>query len=247
MQDTHALGIDIGGSGIKGAPVNVLDGALMTERHRIRTPQPATPEAVIATTVDVVRFFDWSGPVGVAFPAAIQSGTVQTAANVDDSWIGVDGAQMLSEAIGSSVSLLNDADAAGVAEMRFGAGQGVSGVVLMLTFGTGIGSGLFVNGQLVPNTELGHLQMHGGAAEHYAAGRLQEEGGMSYDEWGDRVNEYLNYVHGLFWPDLIIAGGGISKEWDQWCDRLSVPTTVVPAQLRNQAGIVGAAVVALNR
>lgn len=241
----HALGIDIGGSGIKGAPVDTDAGLLAAGRHRVATPQPATPSAVVATTAEVVRFFDWDGPVGITFPAVVQGGIVKTAANVDDSWIGAKGAELFSQAIGRDVVLLNDADAAGLAEVRFGAGRNAKGTVLMVTFGTGIGSGLFVDGELVPNTELGHLQIHGVDAEHYAAGRLQEEGGMSYEEWGDRVNEYLNLVHRLFWPDLIIAGGGISKNWDKWADRLVVPTQVVPAELRNEAGIVGAAVAAL--
>ena len=241
----NALGIDIGGSGIKGAPVDTDAGLLVADRHRIATPQPATPSAVVATTAEVVRFFDWDGPVGITFPAVVQGGIVKTAANVDKSWVGADGAELFSQAIGRNVALLNDADAAGIAEVRFGAGRNTRGTVLMLTFGTGIGSGLFVDGELVPNTELGHLQIHGMDAEHYAAGRLQEEGGMSYEVWGDRTNEYLNLVHRLFWPDLIIAGGGISKNWDKWADRLVVPTRVVPAELRNEAGIVGAAVAAL--
>lgn len=245
LRHMDALGIDIGGSGIKGAPVNTLVGEFLADRYRIDTPQPSTPEAVVATTAEVVDFFDWDGPVGVTFPAVVQGGVVKTAANVDEGWIGAPGAELLSDAVGRPVALLNDADAAGLAEVRFGAGQGEPGVILMLTFGTGIGSGLFVDGRLVPNTELGHLEMHGMDAEHYAAGRLHEECGLSFAEWGDRVNEYLNYVHRLLWPDLIIAGGGISKQWDQWADRLQVPTRVVPAEMRNDAGIVGAAVAAL--
>lgn len=241
-----ALGIDIGGSGIKGAPVDTVTGSLKAGRHRIPTPQPSTPAAVIATTAEVVEFFAWDGPIGVTFPSVIQGGIVKTAANVDKAWIGAPGRELLQEALGRPVALLNDADAAGLAEMRFGSGRGVGGVVVMLTFGTGIGSGLFLDGVLVPNTELGHLEMHGMDAEHYAAGRLQEDDGLSYDVWGDRVNEYLNYIHRLVWPDLIIVGGGISKEWDEWSGRLSVPTRVVPALLRNEAGIVGAAVAAVG-
>lgn len=240
-----ALGIDIGGSGIKGAPVDSVTGTLKTSRHRIATPQPSTPDAVIATTAMIVDFFDWDGPIGVTFPSVVQGGVTKTAANVDQSWIGAAASELLESALGRPVALLNDADAAGLAEMSYGVGRGVAGVVVMLTFGTGIGSGLFVDGRLVPNTELGHLEMHGMDAEHYAAGRIQEEDGLSFDDWGDRVNEYLNYVHRLVWPDLIIVGGGISKEWDSWSDRLAVPTRVVPAELRNDAGIVGAAVAAL--
>lgn len=240
-----ALGIDIGGSGIKGAPVDISIGTLLADRRRIDTPQPATPEAVVATATKIVEFFSWDGPVGVTFPSVVQGGIVKTAANVDPQWIGAAGEELLSAAMGRPVALLNDADAAGLAEVRFGAGRSQAGVVLMVTFGTGIGSGLFVDGKLVPNTELGHLEMHGMDAEHYAAGRIQEEDGMSYEDWGDRVNEYLNYVQRLFWPDLIIAGGGISKDWDSWSGRLSVPTKVVPAELRNDAGIVGAAVAAI--
>ena len=240
----EVLGIDIGGSGIKGAPVDTRTGTLKTDRHRIPTPQPSTPEAVIATTSMVVDFFDWDGPIGVAFPSVVQGGVTQTAANVDKAWIGAPASGLLAAALGRPVALLNDADAAGLAEMRLGVGRGVGGVVVMLTFGTGIGSGLFVDGRLVPNTEFGHLEMHGMDAEHYAAGRIHEEDGLSFDDWGDRVNEYLNYVHRLVWPDLIIVGGGISKEWDSWSHRLAVPTQVVPAELRNEAGIVGAAVAA---
>ncbi|MDH3308789.1 MAG: ROK family protein, partial [Acidimicrobiia bacterium] len=157
------------------------------------------------------------------------------------------GAEAFSEAVGRPVTLLNDADAAGLAEMRFGAGRDHAGVVMMLTFGTGIGSGLFVDGRLVPNTEFGHMEINGMEAEHYAAGRLQEEMGMSFDDWGDRVSEVLGYLHRLFWPDLFIVGGGISKEWEEWSDRLVVPTQVVPAQLRNHAGIVGAALATAER
>lgn len=242
----NVLGIDIGGSGIKGAPVDTSIGALLADRRRIDTPQPSTPDAVVATAAAIVRFFSWEGPVGVAVPSVVQDGIAKTAANVDPQWIGAPGEELLSAAMGRPVVLLNDADAAGLAEIRFGAGRGQAGVVLMVTFGTGIGSGLFVDGKLIPNTELGHLEMHGMDAEHYAAGRIQEEDGMSYEDWGDRVNEYLNYIHRLFWPDLIIAGGGISKEWDKWSGRLSVPTRVVPAELRNDAGIVGAAVAAIS-
>lgn len=243
----EVLGIDIGGSGIKGAPVDTATGVMLSDRHRIPTPRPSTPAEVSAVVGEIVASFDWDGPVGCALPSVVQHGIVRTAANIDKSWIGVDGVRLFSETVGRPVNLLNDADAAGLAEMRFGVGRERDGVVMMLTFGTGIGSALFLDGRLVPNSEFGHMEINGMEAEHYAAGRLQEELGMSFDEWGDRVSELLGYYHGLFWPDLFVLGGGISKEWEEWADRLSVPTEVVPAQLRNQAGIVGSALAAAAR
>ena len=238
------FGIDIGGSGIKGAPVDVKAGDLAADRHRIKTPQPATPEAVMDVAAKVVRKFKWDGPVGCALPSVVQHGIVYSAANIDVSWIDTDGQALLAERLEMPVHLLNDADAAGLAEMRFGAGRKEEGVVLLLTFGTGIGSALFYRGQLVPNTELGHLQFRGMDAEHYAAARLVEREEMKLDWWAGRVNEYLRYVEVLFSPDLIIFGGGISKRFKDFKEHLTTRAELVPAKLRNNAGIVGAALAA---
>ena len=238
------FGIDIGGSGIKGAPVDVDAGDLASDRYRIKTPQPATPDAVMDVAAKVVRKIKWDGAVGCALASVVQHGIVYSAANIDPSWIDTDGQALLAERLEMPVHLLNDADAAGLAEMRFGAGRKEKGVVLLLTFGTGIGSALFYRGQLVPNTELGHLQFRGMDAEHYAAARLVEREEMKLDWWAGRVNEYLHYVEVLFTPDLIIVGGGISKRFKDFKKHLSTRAELVPAKLRNNAGIVGAALAA---
>ncbi|MCB1015676.1 MAG: ROK family protein [Acidimicrobiales bacterium] len=235
------LGIDIGGSGIKAAPVDVATGALLAERHRIETPQPATPDAVAATVAELVAHFGWTGPLGATFPAIVRAGVIRSAANVDPSWIGADAARRFADATGCPVTVLNDADAAGVAEMTLGAGRGVAGVVLLLTFGTGIGSALFVDGHLVPNTELGHLEVDGHDAEHRAAASVREDHDLSWKHWAKRVDRYLEVVEALFSPELLIVGGGVSKKADKFLPLLHRETPVVPAQLRNQAGIVGAA------
>lgn len=240
------MGVDIGGSGIKAAPVDVDQGELLTKRERIKTPQPSKPDAVAEVVAGLVRHFDWSGPIGVTFPAIIKRGVVYTAANVDERWIGVDADALFTAATGCPVTVINDADAAGVAEVKAGAARGRSGVVLVLTFGTGIGSGLFVDGVLVPNTELGHLELEGAVVETWAAGRLQEHEGLSYAKWGRRVRRYLTHLERLFAPDLFIVGGGISKNFDKYAEQLDIETEVVPAALRNNAGIVGAAMVAAD-
>src|SRR4051812_23702563 len=239
------FGVDIGGTGIKGAPVDIDTGELTEERHRIETPHPATPEAVIDTVAAVVDHFDWSGPIGCTFPAIVKQGVIHSAANVDPSWIGVDAADKIGAAVGQPVTVLNDADAAGVAEVAFGAGAGQGGVVLVLTFGTGIGSALFLDGKLVPNTELGHLEVRGEDAEDRAANSVREEQDMSWKHWAKRVDEYLEVVEALFSPDLIIIGGGVSKKHDKFLPHVEIRTRVVPAELLNQAGIVGAAMSAL--
>ncbi|MDH3194175.1 MAG: ROK family protein [Acidimicrobiia bacterium] len=237
------FGIDIGGSGVKGAPVDLDKGKLLTERFRILTPQPSTPRAVGQVVKEILDHFEWQRPFGCAMPSVVRRGIVESAANIDKSWIGVDGAALFSEITGRKVSLLNDADAAGLAELKFGAARKEEGLVILLTFGTGIGSAMFIDGTLVPNTELGHLEFKGIPAEHYAAGRLheEEEGDLSFHEWGDRVAEYLRHLERLFSPDLFVIGGGISKQYSEFHDRLQVATKVVPAKLRNEAGIVGAA------
>jgi polyphosphate glucokinase len=241
----HVLGIDIGGTGIKGAPVDVATGTLVTERKKILTPHPSTPEAVTAVVKELARQFDWTGAVGATFPGVVTSGTVRTAANVDKTWIDTDAAGAFSKATGSDVTVLNDADAAGIAEMTFGAGKDERGTVLMLTFGTGIGTALFIGGLLVPNTELGHIEIRGKDAEKRAAEHAKEEHGWGWKDWSARVDEYMQKMEQLMSPDLIIVGGGISKEAEKWVPRLtSVRARIVPATLLNDAGIVGGAMAA---
>lgn len=242
----HILGIDIGGSGIKGAPVDTETGKLLTERFRIPTPQPATPEAVLTTVTEVLRHFAWQGPVGCGFPSVVQQGIVRTAANIDPVWIGFNIDRRLGQQLARPVHVINDADAAGLAEMRFGAGQGHAGVVLMVTLGTGIGTALFNNGALVPNTELGHIEIRGKEAERRAADSVRELKGLTWARWAKRVDEYLHAIHRLLWPDLIILGGGASQEAARWVPYLTVKVPVVVAHLQNQAGIAGAALAALE-
>ncbi|MEV4563873.1 polyphosphate--glucose phosphotransferase [Nonomuraea sp. NPDC049419] len=230
------LGIDIGGSGIKGAPVDTESGELLRERLRIPTPEPSGPDAVAGVVAQLRDHFGWNGPVGVTFPGVVVDGVVRSAANVDRSWIGVDAGRLFGGA-----TVLNDADAAGLAEMRFGAARGHQGTVLVLTFGTGIGSALFAGGVLVPNTELGHLELHGKDAEHRAAARVREEHDLSWEKWAERVEEYLRHVEMLFSPSLIVLGGGVSKKAQKFLPHVRLDTPIVPAGLQNQAGIVGAA------
>ncbi len=243
----QVLGIDIGGSGIKGAPVDLETGRLALARLKIATPQPATPQAVAAVVAELVEHFEWEGPIGSTLPTVVRKGIVHSAANIDKSWIGVDGEQLLGEATGQPVTLLNDADAAGIAEMRFGAGRDRGGVVFILTFGTGIGSGVFVDGHLHPNTELGHLEFKGMDAERYAAARVRAAEKLTYKNWGTRVNEFLQHLENIFSPDLFIIGGGVSRRMDKFEEYLVVETEVVPARLRNDAGIIGAALTARDR
>jgi polyphosphate glucokinase len=241
----HVLGIDIGGSGIKAAPVDTTTGQLTAERQKLATPRPSTPEAVVEVVQDLVKHFSWTGVTGMTFPGVVASGVVRTAANVDHSWIGVDAVKAFSANSHRSVTVINDADAAGVAEMRFGAGKGIAGTVLMLTFGTGIGSALFVDGRLVPNTEFGHIQIRGKDAEKRASELVREEHNLSWGAWAGRVDEYLEHIEALLSPDLIIIGGGVSRKADKFLSLLTgLRAKVVPAVLQNEAGIVGAAIVA---
>ncbi len=246
MSHDLAFGIDIGGSGIKGAPVDLATGRLAADRLRIPTPQPATPEAVADTVAELVNGFNVPKgiPVGVTFPAVIQHGVAKTAANVDDSWIGTDVDALLSERTGHDVFVVNDADAAGIAEMEFGAGKGRKGVVLLTTLGTGVGTALFTDGHLVPNSEFGHLPLHGGAAEKYMAESVHEREELSWEEWAGRLQEYYELVEFLINPDLIIVGGGVSKKHEKFLPLLRTRAEIVPAQTRNEAGIIGAAVLA---
>ncbi|MFF0220937.1 polyphosphate--glucose phosphotransferase [Streptomyces sp. NPDC004629] len=238
------FGVDIGGSGIKGAPVDLERGDLAEERFKVLTPHPATPDGVADGVKEVVEHFGWTGPVGLTFPGVVSGGgTIRTAANVDTSWIDMDARALFSERLGGhDVTVVNDADAAGVAEMSFGAGRGRGGTVILLTFGTGIGSALFVDGTLVPNTELGHLELGGHEAEKRASSKAKEDHQLSWEHWARRVQKYLAHVEMLFSPELFIIGGGVSRKADKFLHLIEgVEAEIVPAQLENNAGIVGAA------
>jgi polyphosphate glucokinase len=240
----HIFGVDIGGSGIKGAPVDLDLGDLADERYKVLTPHPATPDAVADGVKEVVDHFGWTGPVGITFPGVVTGGaTIRTAANVDKSWIDVDARALLSERIGGlPVTVVNDADAAGVAEVQFGAGRDRQGTVILLTFGTGIGSAVFSDGVLVPNTELGHLELHGHDAETRASTKAKEDHELTWEHWAKRVTKYLAHVEMLFSPELFIIGGGVSRKSAKFLHLIEgIRAEIVPAQLQNNAGIVGAA------
>ena len=238
----QALGIDIGGTGIKGAPVDVAAGKLLAARNKIDTPRPAKPDAVADVVHQLTTFFNWSGSVGITFPGVVVDGVTRTAANLDPAWIGLDARELFGKATGNQVKVLNDADAAGVAEMTFGAGVGERGTVLMLTFGTGIGSALFHDGALVPNTEFGHIEIHGQDAEKRASEHAKELHDLSWGKWAGRVEDYMQHVEALLAPDLFIIGGGISRQSDKFVPLLTgIRARIVPATLHNDAGIVGAA------
>lgn len=238
------LGIDVGGSGIKGAPVDTDSGRLLAERLRIPTPEGARPDDVAEVIAEVAESFSWQGAIGCALPAVVKQGRTLTAANIHDDWIGCAAQDLIARSTGCPVSLVNDADAAGLAEMRFGAGRDRAGLVMMLTVGTGIGSAMFMDGRLVPNSELGHLEIRGKEAEHRASDRTRKDKDLSWKGWAERFNEVLERLEALFWPDLFIVGGGISKKHDRWGKHLEIHTPVVPAGLLNEAGIVGAAMAA---
>ncbi|MGR8008535.1 polyphosphate--glucose phosphotransferase [Streptomyces hypolithicus] len=241
----NVFGVDIGGSGIKGAPVDLERGALAEPRHKVLTPHPATPDDIAGVVQEVVQHFGWSGRVGITFPGVVTDGVTRTAANVDKAWIDTDARALLGDRLGLPVTVLNDADAAGIAEMTFGAGAGRKGTVFLLTFGTGIGSALFLDGQLVPNTELGHLELHGHDAEKHASTKAKDDGDLSWEHWAHRVQKYLAHVEMLFSPELFIIGGGVSRKADKFIPLLQgIRAEVVPAQLQNNAGIVGAAMAA---
>src|SRR5882757_8512132 len=241
----RGFGIDVGGSGVKGAIVDLDTGHLIGERFKLETPQPATPEAVAETVAAVVKEFGWTEKLGVTYPGVITDGTVRTAANVDKGWLGVNVREVFGAALnGQSVTVLNDADAAGLAEEKFGAGRDNSGVIVLLTFGTGIGSAVIHNGVLLPNTEFGHLEVAGKEAEHRAASSIKENKGWSYERWTEEVTRVLVAIENAISPDLFIAGGGISRKADKWVPLLKNRTPVVAAALQNTAGIVGAAMAA---
>jgi polyphosphate glucokinase len=238
------LGIDIGGTGIKGAPVDVDTGELREDRYRLETPKGAHPDAVAEVVQKVAEHFelDPKSPVGITFPGVVLHGVVQTAANVAKEWIGYDADTMFSDRLARPVSMMNDADAAGVAEMRFGAGAGHQGVVVMITLGTGIGSAVFIDGTLVPNTELGHIEIDGKDAETQASGSARDREELSHKAYAKRLNRYLKHLDSLLWPDLMILGGGVSKQGEKYLPHLDVRCQVKLAELRNNAGIVGAAI-----
>jgi len=244
MKYKEVLGIDFGGSGIKGAPVDVKKGILLEERHRIPTPQPAEPDGVIREINNLVKFFNWKGPIGIGFPSVVQHGIIKTASNIDDSWIGVNATERISKQTSCPTFVLNDADAAGMAEMKYGAGKKNKGVVLLITVGSGIGTVVFTNKKLVPNLEWGHVYMPKDIeSEEYVSDAVRKKLDLSWEDWAKRFNEYLCYINQLLWSDLIIIGGGVSKEkkFSKFEDILTVDTKVVPAELMNNAGLIGAA------
>ena len=235
------LGIDIGGSGVKGAVVDTKKGVFITDRLRIETPRPATPDAVAKPVRQIIRHLEWDGPVGCTFPGVVRHGSVYTAANMSDEWIGIDAAKLFGKVTDLPFTVINDADAAGVAEASFGAARHREGVVVLVTLGTGIGTAVLVDGVLVPNTELGHLPMPSGDAEKYAAESVRDRENLGWEEWAARLTEYFRLVEDLLWPDLFVVGGGISKNPDPWLPLIACRTPIVPARLRNKAGIIGAA------
>jgi polyphosphate glucokinase len=240
----RAIGVDIGGTGIKGAPVDLDAGKFLADRIRLLTPSPATPDAVAGAVKELVAQIDAPGPIGLTLPAVVQSGVVQTASNIDEAWIGTDAVELFGRATGRPVAVVNDADAAGIAEVRFGAGRDRAGVVAVITLGTGIGSAVFVDGVLVPNTELGHLPLHHGDAEDWAAESVRESEDLSWKKWARRLQVYFELVERVLWPELIIVGGGVSKKSEKFLPHIELRTEIVAAQLHNDAGIVGAALAA---
>lgn len=242
----QVFGLDVGGSGIKGAPVDTSTGEILSERRRVGTPHPATPEAIVETAAEVVSGSGWTGPVGCGFPAVIKNGFACTAANIDERAIGFDFAGALEDALGCRVRLMNDADAAGLAEARWGAARDRSGLVLVLTVGTGIGTALISNGALVPNTELGHIELGGKDAETYASDAARKRDNLSWEEAAGRFNEYLDAIERLLWPDLIVIGGGVSKKEEKFLRHLESRAELVPAQMLNTAGLAGAALAAVD-
>jgi polyphosphate glucokinase len=238
------LGIDVGGTGIKGAPVETDTGSLLAERYRVLTPDGAKPGPVAEVIRSIAMQFDWHAPIGCGFPAVIRNGVAESAANINQKWIGTDVARLFSEATECPVYVVNDADAAGLAEVTFGVGKGVHGVVLMITIGTGLGSALFIDGKLVPNTELGHIEVECDDAESIASDVVRKQEDLSWKKWAKRLNKYLNTLENLFSPDLMILGGGAIKNQDQFLPLLTLHTRVIPAEFGNEAGIVGAALAA---
>lgn len=242
----NVLGIDIGGSALKGAPVNIKTGKLLAEKHRIDTPTALAPQQMALAIKDLAAHFKWKGPIGVGFPGVIHDNVIRTSANLHKDFIGLDAGKLFSKVAGVKVNLVNDADAAGIAEARYGAGKDKKGAVLMLTFGTGVGSALFLDGVLYPNSEFGHLKMHGQSAEKFVSGSAKTRLKLTYKQWAKDVSDYLVQLETILWPELIIVGGGISADHDKWFKHLKIRTPIVPATFLNEAGIVGAALSALK-
>jgi polyphosphate glucokinase len=242
------IGVDVGGSGVKAGVVDIEAGKLISDRLRVDTPEPSTPPAVVAAVKELVDQLEAPGPIGVGFPSVIRQGWIYTANNIDRSWIGVNAREMFEDAIGREIRLINDADAAGLAESRYGAAKGVGGVVLILTFGTGIGSALLLDGKLVPNLEAGQLELNGvRPAERKYSAKARRKENLSWDQWGERARDYIILVNEIFNPDLIVIGGGVSKFWDEFASHVSfddIPT--IRAALANNAGIIGAAATAFS-
>ena len=241
------LGIDVGGSGIKGAPVDTETGQLLAERLRIKTPKNGEPEPIAEVVKQIAQSFNWNGPIGIGFPAPIKGGVAMMAANVSDKWIGTNADALFTKVTGCDCTMVNDADAAGLAEMTFGAGRGQPGTVIMITLGTGIGTAIFHRGQLLPNVEFGHLEIEGKDAETRASDAARQREELSWKKYAKRLNKYLLSMEKLFWPDLFIIGGGISKQSEKYIPLLTIDTPVVTAALLNEAGIVGAALGALRK
>lgn len=240
----QVLGIDVGGSGIKGAPVDTDTGNLLAERIRVKTPKDAEPQPVADIVAEIAKAFNWNGPIGIGFPAPIKAGVAMMAANISDQWIGTNADNLFTKTTGCDCTMINDADAAGLAEMKFGAGRDQMGTVIMLTLGTGIGTAIFHQGHLLPNTEFGHLDILGRDSEHRVSDAARQRDELTWKKYAKRLNRYLKEMEKLFWPDLFIVGGGISKESQRYLPLLRIRTPIIPAQLLNQAGIVGAALAA---
>ncbi len=243
----HILGIDVGGSAVKGAIVDLTTGTLVSPRHRLKTPKPAGPKEIAHLVARIVRHFQWKGPVGCGMPGPIKDGKVLALANLDKAWIGVRAHEVYSAACGCPVTVVNDADAAGLAEMTYGGGRGRKGVVVLATLGTGIGTAVFVDGVLVPNTEFGQMELRGKPAEQFASARVRKVKDLSWKAWGKRVNEYFGALENVLWPDLFIIGGGVSRKAARFLPAITTRATVMPATLGNEAGIVGAALAAGRR
>lgn len=240
----QVLGIDVGGSGIKGAPVDTETGKLLAARVRFKTPKGAEPEPVARVVAEIAKSFNWTGPIGIGFPAPIKGGITLMAANVSPKWVGLNADELFTKITNCDCTMINDADAAGLAEMKFGAGQGQPGTVIIITLGTGIGTAIFHRGILLPNTEFGHLEMNKRDAEHRASDAARQREGLSWKKYAKRLNRYLVAMEKLFWPDLFIVGGGISRDAERYLHLLTIETPIIPAQLLNEAGIVGAALAA---
>ena len=243
----HILGIDVGGSGIKGAPVDTETGQLLAERIRIKTPKNGEPEPIAEVVNQIAQSFNWKAPIGIGFPAPIKGGVAMMAANVSEKWVGTNADALFTKITGCDCTMINDADAAGVAEMSFGAGRGNYGTVIMITLGTGIGTAIFHRGQLLPNTEFGHLEIDGEDAEFRASDAARQRDDLSWKKYAKRLSKFLGTMERLFWPNLFIIGGGISKESEKFLPLLTIDTHIVPAQLLNEAGIVGAALGAMRK